>query len=256
MHAIVTCSVNTNGGTATAPKPRNTAGINQGLVRAGGQFGVAPVALLFPRIIEGTQGVSMSHGTPPGQGEKVLAVAHAASKLRAMDEAQKTGNDFDLDAAAREFQANKNEAIFTKIFEKLYPELTAFAEGRLKNRQDAEDVVVDFFGWLWNKSSEGCGEGHFRAFCFTCVWHRCLHVFRERTSFKSLLERFARLLLRPLIGQFQEQMIDPSCVSDANEFLTVVLSRLPDDKRLALELVDLRGLTPAEAAGIMGISED
>ena len=79
----------------------------------------------------------------------------------------------------------RNKTVFETIFISYYSSLCAFAYKFLSSREQAEDVVQDFFVSLWIESRRLEIKNSLRAYLFTSIRNRCLDSYKRRDSFEK-----------------------------------------------------------------------
>jgi RNA polymerase sigma-70 factor (ECF subfamily) len=86
---------------------------------------------------------------------------------------------------------NRNKAIFDFVFNYYYSGLCAFAMRYLNDRDVTEDLVQDFFVFLWSEGSRLQIHTSLKAYLFTAIKNRCLDFQRH----SSVHERYTSYFL-------------------------------------------------------------
>ncbi|WP_430937176.1 sigma factor [Saccharicrinis sp. 156] len=84
---------------------------------------------------------------------------------------------FDQDILKR--LRNGDRRIFEVIFEDYYDSLVQFAEVYVFNRCVSEDIVQDFFVWLWENNDSLIVRTSLKAYFFQSVKNRCFDYLKH-----------------------------------------------------------------------------
>lgn len=136
----------------------------------------------------------------------------------------------------------------TRVFEELYRKfgerMKSVAWGHLGNASDAEDAVQETFLKIHRSAATFTGEAAFSTWAYRILVNTCYDVLRRRqrrieeTNLDERLERTA------------------SNVDDTKRMaLRRMLDELPEQRRSVFTLFEIEGLSHAEIAAILGISE-
>lgn len=115
----------------------------------------------------------------------------------------------------------------------------------LGNPADADDVTQDVAIQLWTGLSSFAGSAAFTTWLYRVVVNRCLNFRRRRP-------------LEPLTEEAHPAAPGPETRVVAGQELAAgltVLARMPEHLRLTLVLVQLEGLSYAEAGAVLKVSE-
>jgi RNA polymerase sigma-70 factor, ECF subfamily len=141
-----------------------------------------------------------------------------------------------------------DEDAFDAIFRAHYPPLVGMAEGMLRSRAIAEEVVQDVMLELWRRREELPIEESLRAYLFRATRNRALnhlrHVRVERRGEPDAIAATVDLPTAPTA--LVEEEIDTA--------LREAVAGLPERCREVFELSRVHGLRYAEIAGALGIS--
>lgn len=139
----------------------------------------------------------------------------------------------------------------TKIFEELYQRfgerMKSIAWNHLGNRSDAEDAVQETFLKIHRAAKTYSGEASFSTWAFRILVNTCYDVLRKR---RRRIEE----------EQFDEapetiERTAPSVDEAKRMTLRKLLGDLPEQRRTVFTLFEIEGLSHAEIAEILGISE-
>jgi len=139
----------------------------------------------------------------------------------------------------------------TKVFEEIYrrmgERMKSVAWNHLGNLSDAEDAVQETFLKLHRSASTYTGEASFSTWAYRILVNTCYDLLRKRK----------RRIEEEPIEEFVEsaERTAPS-VDDAKRMtLRKLLNELPEQRRSVFTLFEIEGLSHAEIAEILGISE-
>lgn len=145
---------------------------------------------------------------------------------------------------------------FDRFFKRFYPRLTAYA-CLFVDDVAAEDIVQDFFVYLWENSEFIDIHTSLEAYLFKSIYLRCLNLIKQRNTHKNHHKQIEEYLLK-----FEKQLFDP----DANESIrrlfmdelgaeiNAAIDSLPEKCRQVFLLSYIHDLKNKEIAEILGIS--
>ncbi|GAA3808772.1 DNA-directed RNA polymerase sigma-70 factor [Cellulomonas soli] len=138
-------------------------------------------------------------------------------------------------------------AAFRVFFTRLAPEVRRWAV-RVVGQDAADDVVAETFTVAWRRRDHlPEDEDHRRAWVFVVARHKASHARARRTRDNALQRRLVEVGA-PIVGQ------DVADVVVASTYAATVLRDLSPDDREVLMLVGVEGLSPADAAAVLGCS--
>ena len=149
-----------------------------------------------------------------------------------------------------EFQKG-NDRAFRQVFERYNKQLGYFAEKRIQDREEAEDIVAQTFSILWQKREDFETEEKIRSFLYVTTRNACIDFLRQRqrrqASGKELL-------------YLEKDTDDVDLLKDIaeSELLAIVyraIENLPKKCKAVFKLVYLDGLSTSEGAARLRISE-
>lgn len=144
---------------------------------------------------------------------------------------------------------------FSTIYTSYHAKLVRFACDFLPAHEDAENVVHDVFAELL-KNQERLDEiQHLNAYLFRLVRNKCLDFIKHKVHEKAY-ENHAMLEYQAREGAL-DLMGDTSLLTD--ELLTIIrneVNKLPPRCRQIFELSRVEGLSHAEIAGRLELSEN
>lgn len=138
-------------------------------------------------------------------------------------------------------------ARFTALFDAHAADLLAYVIRRLPDRSNAPDVVADVFLVAWRRLGDVPAGKAARLWLFGVARMTLQNERRRRRRHEARGERLrAELAVQPAVPAPEER--DPA--------LAAALNRLRPDDREVLLLIGWDGLTPSEAAVVLGISAE
>lgn len=144
---------------------------------------------------------------------------------------------------------------FEAIFRRYYEQLCLYAEGRLQSPDMARDAVQDVFVAIWKHKDSCRGCDSLRAYLFTAARNRVLKLLRHRNVVSRTRTRMTLEQRSPGHGAAPDT---PEELIGAKELAAAVeriIRKLPERSREAYLLHRRDGLSYAEIAAVMGVSE-
>lgn len=139
----------------------------------------------------------------------------------------------------------------TRIFEEIYvrfgERMKSIAWNHLGNRSDAEDAVQETFLKIHRAAKTYSGEASFSTWIFRILVNTCYDVLRKRKR---------RIDEAPMDDSQETAERTAPHVDDAKRMtLRKLLGDLTEQRRTVFTLFEIEGLSHAEIAEILGISE-
>ena len=135
--------------------------------------------------------------------------------------------------------------VFEDIYRRFGPRLRSIAFNHLGNISDAEDAVQDTFIKVHKASSTYTGDASFSTWLYRILINTCYDVMRKRKR-------------RPEETPIEDVTIErtAAAVDDMKRMaLRRMLESLPEQRRTVFTLFEIEGLSHAEIAEILNISE-
>ena len=143
---------------------------------------------------------------------------------------------------------NGEQAVYQAFLQKLSAHLRAFLRRRLFGwPDDVEDLVQECLLAMHNKRHTYQSDQPLTAWVHAIARYKLIDLLRSKSVREAL-----HVPLDDELSLFAESSTD---ASDARRDLAGLLELLPDRQRLPIEQVKLKGLSVAEAAGLLGMSE-
>ena len=150
----------------------------------------------------------------------------------------------DLDLARR--CAAGDETAFEAIYRQYPGRLKSIAFNHLGNVSDAEDAVQETFLKIHRAASGYTGEAAFSTWLFRILINTCYDILRKRS----------RRIRETPIDEFVAHGRPSNSVDDVKRMaLRKLLEQLPEQRRTVFALFEIEGLSHAEIAGILDITE-
>ncbi len=135
---------------------------------------------------------------------------------------------------------------FEAIYRTWSDRLKSMAFNHLGNVSDAEDAVQETFLKIHRAASSYNGEAAFSTWLYRILINTCYDMMRRRRR------RVQEAPIHDLVAATRPS----SSVDDAKRLtLRKLLAQLPEQKRTVFVLFEIEGLSHAEIAGILGITE-
>jgi len=139
----------------------------------------------------------------------------------------------------------------TRVFEELYgrfgERMKSIAWNTLGNASDAEDAVQETFLKIHRAASTFTGEASFSTWAFRILVNTCYDLLRKRKR---------RIDESPIDDVVEGPSHTAPSVDEAKRMtLRKLLHELPEQRRAVFTLFEIEGLSHAEIAEILGITE-
>jgi RNA polymerase sigma-70 factor (ECF subfamily) len=137
--------------------------------------------------------------------------------------------------------------VFEEIYRRFGDRMKSVAWNHLGNRSDAEDAVQETFIKVHRAASTYTAEASFSTWLFRILVNTCYDVLRKRRR---------RIDEAPIDDLPESSTRTAANVDDAKRItLRKLLNELPEQRRSVFTLFEIEGLSHAEIADILGISE-
>lgn len=151
------------------------------------------------------------------------------------------------------------QKLFSKLYVSYYARLVRFASLYVGGMGDAENIVQDFFLYLWERKEVLPELQQPDAYLFSAVKHRCLNFLRSQLSvvdrrqpLSDIIEQEYKLKLYSL------QLLDDSQMSidEVEKQIYHAIDNLPERCREIFVMSKLKGMKYHEIAESLGISQN
>ena len=135
---------------------------------------------------------------------------------------------------------------FRPLFDYFYPSLCEYAFQILKDKMDAEDVVIDMFIFIWKNSDRIDIGKSIRSYLFTSVKNRSLNYLRGVKP-EALEDTFDAPVLDPALADID--------IKDISAVISAALETVSDRARSIWKMKRDEGKTNAQIAQQLNVSE-
>ena len=137
--------------------------------------------------------------------------------------------------------------VFEEIYQRFGERMKSIAWNHLGNRSDAEDAVQETFLKIHRAAKTYSGEASFSTWVFRILVNTCYDVLRKRRR---------RIEEAPIDDTPETAERTAPNIDEAKRMtLRKLLSELTEQRRTVFTLFEIEGLSHAEIAEILGISE-
>lgn len=144
----------------------------------------------------------------------------------------------------------RDKVVFDYIFNYYYSSLCAFSMQYIDNRNSVEDLVQDFFVYLWMEAPHLKIKSSLKSYFFIAIKNRCLDYQKHH----KIIEKYRAYIL------FSTENADDStenffAESELRQSIQTSLGKLSPRCREVFEYSRLHGLTNQEISDKLGISK-
>ncbi len=147
--------------------------------------------------------------------------------------------------------AEGDEAAFARLVRSLAPVLLRFARATLAaSPAEAEEVVQEVLIRIWQQAASWQPDGR-------------ISTWAHRVAYRLCIDRVRRLRPSVAIDAVEDDLTDPAPLPGARmarledvRAVQAAVAALPERQRAAIVLCHFQGLGQAEAAAVMGLSEE
>ncbi len=143
-----------------------------------------------------------------------------------------------------------NEKAFAEIFNRYQAPLFDFAYKRIRDKDEAKDIVQEIFVRLWNNRADHQIKTSLRSYLYRCVLNGTLNYI----SHQVIREEYVQSL-QHMIDEPAHEADYPIREADMENLIKSEIAALPPKMREVFELRKLEYLSNKQIAGKMGISE-
>lgn len=135
---------------------------------------------------------------------------------------------------------------FRPLFDYFYPSLCEYAFQIVKDKMDAEDVVLDLFIFIWKNSDRIAIESSVRSYLFTAVRNRALNHLRG-IRLEALEDSFDMPVLDPALADID--------IKDISAVISAALETTSERARSIWKMKRKEGMTNSQIARQLNVSE-
>lgn len=144
------------------------------------------------------------------------------------------------------FKKGGGQKEFRQLFDRFYAPLCRYAFLMLKDRMEAEEVVLDMFIYLWKNREWVDIDISVERYLFRSVRNRSLNFLRTRHEKGELIDEGMQISVPPGLSRVE--------MDDISGLVQSAVEALPPKCRKIFSLSRESGLSNAEIASEMGIS--
>lgn len=146
---------------------------------------------------------------------------------------------------------------FEGLFCEYYPQIAAYVNTILLNRDAADDITQEVFMYVWEKRNHLYIDDKFHAYLFQTAYSRCIDYIRKN---KQKVNYAQQAQLRYACEH--KEFLDEGCLQiktlfskDFEETLNTLLNQLPETRRKVFEYVYREGLKTKEVSEKLDIPQ-
>ena len=151
------------------------------------------------------------------------------------------------------------QKLFSKLYVSYYARLVRFASLYVGAMGDAENIVQDFFLYLWERKEILPELQQPDAYLFSAVKHRCLNFLRSQLSIVDRRQPLSDIMEQEFkLKLYSLQLLDDSQMSidEVEKQICRAIDNLPERCREIFVMSKLKGMKYREIAGALGISQN
>lgn len=138
---------------------------------------------------------------------------------------------------------------FEQIFRQHWEPLYKIARMKLRSHEEAQEVIQNIFSTLWEKR-ESQTILNLTHYLQAAVRNRILNIIRDKLPREKYWNYY-----RTFIPQHQDSTNEVVAFEDLNNAVEVAVSHLPEKSRQVFRLSRIEGMSNAEIAGRLKVSE-
>lgn len=151
------------------------------------------------------------------------------------------------------------QKLFSKLYVSYYARLVRFASLYVGAMGDAENIVQDFFLYLWERKEILPELQQPDAYLFSAVKHRCLNILRSQLSIVDRRQPLSDIMEQEFkLKLYSLQLLDDSQMSidEVEKQICRAIDSLPERCREIFVMSKLKGMKYREIAESLGISQN
>lgn len=148
------------------------------------------------------------------------------------------------------FLKEDNHSAFTEIFNRYNPLLFSFAYKKVKDKDEAKDIMQEVFVKLWNNRSALELKTSLHSYLYRAVFNKALNLFRHQGIREDHV-----LALQQMIEDTAQDSDFTIREKDIEKLIEMEVAALPPKMREVFELRKKQFLSNKQIAEQMGISE-
>jgi len=145
--------------------------------------------------------------------------------------------------------SNSDGEAFTEIYNRYWRKLFVIAANRIKNLEDAEEIVQDIFTSLWKRRTELAQVSDIASYLSVSVKYRVIKMMDRYYNMQKYVDS---VLARE---QFDDSTQQSLAFNELQQELSIHVQQLPEKCRLVFQLSREEGYSQKQIAQELGISE-
>ncbi|MDX9881066.1 MAG: RNA polymerase sigma-70 factor [Prolixibacteraceae bacterium] len=150
-----------------------------------------------------------------------------------------------------------NEKVFRQIMESWYSRLLNFANGYLRNEENAREAIQDVFLHLWDNRTKLADNTSLNAYLFTLTRNRCIDfIRRERLMLQFRTDKQEEYLrLTENHHALSDPILDGIFAWELQSEIDRTVSSLPEQCRKVFIMSRMHGMKNREISSLLDLSE-
>ncbi|UIR57387.1 RNA polymerase sigma-70 factor [Sphingobacterium sp. SRCM116780] len=157
-----------------------------------------------------------------------------------------------LDEDLIQMLKTSNRSAFTELYNRYWKKLFTAAANKLRDLEEAEDIVQQIFISIWNRREELEIHASVRSYLSVAVKYRVLKHLNARYKHKHFSDEVSEDVLAELADDSTQQWLE---FHEVSERLQVLVEALPEKCRLVYEMSRNEGRSHKEIAAALDLSE-
>lgn len=146
------------------------------------------------------------------------------------------------------------KALYELIVRRFNPTLYKIGRSYNYNHQDTQDLMQDTFIDAYKNLQQFEGRANFKTWLIRIMLNNCYRK-KEKSSFKNELVTDFNENAKPMFNNSQNNTVNKIQNRELGHIIEKALASLPQDYRMVFSLREINGLSTAETADLLGITE-
>lgn len=144
-----------------------------------------------------------------------------------------------------------DDAAFKEIYERYYELLYLFAYKKLRDENEAMDVVQDVFAWVLDNRQDFAVQTSLSSYLYKSVLNKIFNIFRHQDTIRKYIAQGDHFL--DVDSNETDYLIREK---DIAEMIDREIASMPEKMRKIYELKHKQNLSPKEIAQQLGLSQN
>lgn len=153
------------------------------------------------------------------------------------------------DEYALSFQRGDEEG-FDFFYRQLFPQLCFFANRKLNNRDEAEDIVSTAFIKIWQRHSQFNDAAGIRSYLYQIVRNDCIKFYQQTAKVITMQKEISHLAVADVNDNAEHDIIRAELYGE----LYRAINLLPPECRKVFKMLYIEGKTVREIADELGLA--